>query len=181
MGHTRLGAIPKSRKWNEVVGQITGAGLTGGVAPGPVNMGAIAAQTLDAAQGALDRATDDPGVRYTFYLLTQVALAARNPDWEDALGRHGIHLSDESTVFDFTAEVQDAIDRHIRQNPLGASDLSEIAQQSAGEAITSLVGTRTANQAFSLAIERKDLSTAPRIRHLSEKGNARQGFFNDAD
>jgi hypothetical protein len=33
MGHTRLGAIPKSRKWNEVVEQVTGAGLAGGVTP----------------------------------------------------------------------------------------------------------------------------------------------------
>jgi hypothetical protein len=85
MGHTRLGAIPKSRKWNEVVEQVTGAGLAGGVTPGPADVGAIAAQTLDAAQKALDRATDDPGVRYTFYLLTQVALAARDPDWGAAL------------------------------------------------------------------------------------------------
>jgi hypothetical protein len=42
-------------------------------------------------------------------------------------------------------EVQDAIDRYIRRNPSGATDLSEIAQQSAGEAITSLAGARTAS------------------------------------
>jgi integrase len=42
-------------------------------------------------------------------------------------------------------------------------------------------GTQLLSQAFKLAIERKRLSTAPQIRHLSEKGNARQGFFNDAD
>ncbi|HEX3471104.1 MAG TPA: site-specific integrase [Silvibacterium sp.] len=41
--------------------------------------------------------------------------------------------------------------------------------------------TQLLSQAFSLAIERKHLSTAPVIRHLSEKGNARQGFFADAD
>ncbi|HEY3627373.1 MAG TPA: site-specific integrase [Terracidiphilus sp.] len=36
-------------------------------------------------------------------------------------------------------------------------------------------------QAFRLAVDRKHLSAAPHIRHLSEKGNARQGFFADAD
>jgi integrase len=41
--------------------------------------------------------------------------------------------------------------------------------------------TQLLAQAFKLAIERKHLSTAPQIRHLSEKGNARQGFFGDAD
>jgi integrase len=41
--------------------------------------------------------------------------------------------------------------------------------------------TQLLAQAFKLAIERKHLSTAPLIRHLSEKGNARQGFFADAE
>jgi integrase len=37
--------------------------------------------------------------------------------------------------------------------------------------------TQLLGQAFALAVERKHLSTAPKIRHLSEKDNARQGFF----
>lgn len=37
--------------------------------------------------------------------------------------------------------------------------------------------TQLLAQAFKLAIERQHLSTAPRIRHLSERRNARQGFF----
>ncbi len=143
MGHTRLGEIPKSRKWREVVEQITGAGLADGVVPTAADMTGIAAKTLDAAQKGLEKAVADAGVRYTFFLLTQLALAARSPDWEAALGRHGIRLANDSTLFDFTAEVQYAIDRHVGRSPSGATDLSEIAQQSAGEAITSLVGMRT--------------------------------------
>ena len=41
--------------------------------------------------------------------------------------------------------------------------------------------TQVFKQAFKLAIQRKRLTNAPMIRHLSEKGNARQGFFSDAD
>jgi integrase len=41
--------------------------------------------------------------------------------------------------------------------------------------------TQLLAQAFKLAIERKHLSSAPQIRHMSEKGNARQGFFTDSD
>jgi integrase len=41
--------------------------------------------------------------------------------------------------------------------------------------------TQLLAQAFKLAVERRHLSTAPQIRHLSEKGNARQGFFSDAE
>lgn len=36
-------------------------------------------------------------------------------------------------------------------------------------------------QAFKLAVERQRISTAPKIRKLSEKGNARQGFFEKGD
>jgi len=36
-------------------------------------------------------------------------------------------------------------------------------------------------QAFRLGVERQRISAAPRIRKLSEKGNARQGFFERAD
>jgi len=41
--------------------------------------------------------------------------------------------------------------------------------------------TQLLTQAYNLAIERKHLSGAPHIRHLSEQGNARQGFFSDAE
>jgi hypothetical protein len=98
----------------------------------------ITARTLDAAQKALDQSVDDPGVRYTFYLLTQIALASRKDNWEAALAAHGLRVANAHTVFDFTAEVQDAIDRYVHQSPRGATDLSEMAQQAAGEALLSL-------------------------------------------
>jgi len=41
--------------------------------------------------------------------------------------------------------------------------------------------TQPLAKAFKLAIERKHLSTMPKIRHLSEGCNARQGFFTDAE
>jgi integrase len=41
--------------------------------------------------------------------------------------------------------------------------------------------TQLLAQAFRLAMERRRLSNAPVIRHLSERGNARQGFFTDAE
>jgi len=39
--------------------------------------------------------------------------------------------------------------------------------------------TQLLRQAYALAIERRRISTALHIRHLSENGNARQGFFAD--
>ena len=55
-------------------------------------------------------------------------------------------------------------------------------RQEAGSAAATINRSRQLlAQAFKLAVDRKHLSTAPQIRHLSEKGNARQGFFADAD
>lgn len=145
MGHTRLGTVPKTQKWTEIVRLVAGSGLPPGASESPTKIGMIAAQTLDAAQKGLHKAVSDTGVRYAFYLLTQIALASRTSDWERVLLEHGIRLSDDSTVFDFTAQVQDAIDRYVTRSSSGATDLSEIAQQSAGEAITNLAGSETLN------------------------------------
>ena len=81
--------------------------------------------------------------------------------------------------------------KHIREY-FGAWRSIEVTAESVDKFITERQETGTAAatinrstqllaQAFKLAIERKHLSSAPQIRHLSEKGNARQGFFNDVD
>jgi hypothetical protein len=134
MGHTRLGRIPTTRKWNEVISLVAGTQGT----TSSFEISSITSRTLDAAQGALDKSVDDPGVRYTFYLLTQIALASRKDNWEAALAEHGLRVANAHTVFDFTAEVQNAIDRYVRQSSRGATDISEMAQQAAGETLLSL-------------------------------------------
>jgi integrase len=63
-----------------------------------------------------------------------------------------------------------------------AADRYIAEMQQAGKADTTINRhTQLLAQAFSMAVDRKHLSSAPKIRHLSEKGNARQGFFADAD
>jgi hypothetical protein len=140
MGHQRLGEIPKSKKWAAVVEAVAGeAPGTRGAATLTESVARIADLTLDAADAGLKRAIDDAGLRYTFYLLTQIVLAAREDDWQERLGGVGIRLSDNSSLFDLTAEVQQAIDRYVasRGRP---TDVSEMAQQAAGEAIADLAG-----------------------------------------
>ena len=174
MGHTRLGEVPKTQKWFDILGHLVGKMQPGDAEAPSTTIASIASQTLDATEEGLNRATDDPGVRYTFYLMTQVALASRTTDWASTLGKHGIRVDQGSTVFDLTAQLQNAIDHYVSRNPSGATDLSEIAQQSAGEAITSLTGPRTA----SLFADDPDARDA--IRPLSTKkgfGELGQRFF----
>lgn len=176
MGHTRLGSIPKTRRWNELVHEVTGPQLVGrSVSSAATIVDSIAARVLDAAQGSLRRVVDDPGVRYTFYLLTQIASASRQPDWEVALSRQGIHLDENSTVFDLTAELQAAVDRRLSETLSSATDLSEMAQQAAGEAIAVTAGHETSDL---FSGSRSQLKKT--IRNLSKKkgfGQLGQVFF----
>src|ERR1039458_5080208 len=91
LGHTRLGPLPKSKRWNQVVESLTGSGLNQyAVSSSASRVNIIAAETLKAARSTLARVSNDPGVRYTFYLLTQLVLASRNTDWRSELDQHGI-------------------------------------------------------------------------------------------
>lgn len=63
-----------------------------------------------------------------------------------------------------------AIDRYI------------VEQQDKGTAAATINrGTQVLGQAFKLAVTRKKLCSVPTIRHLSESGNARQGFFEEPE
>ena len=85
MGHVRLGVLLKSRKWSQVVGELR---LGGGVEE-------IAALAAEAAETTLQAAANDPAFLHSFWLLTQVPLAARGPDFAEDLRRLGI--SDHTT------------------------------------------------------------------------------------
>ena len=143
MGHTRLGWVPKTQRWEAVVSAI----LEPVAAPAGTgtlladDVPAVAQQALEAAEAGLERAIDDVGLQHTVYVLTQVVLAVREPDWQQRLGALGITLPPTAGVMDLTAAVQAAIDDHIES--VGRhTDVSEMAQQAAGEALATLTEAR---------------------------------------
>jgi len=136
MGHQRLGWIPTTRKWKAVVDGVMG---NGGLASADIDR--IASLTLDAASPALMKDLGDPALIHSFYLLTQIALAAREPDWRGRLARAGISLPGDASLFDLTAEFHAAVDRHVRLAGR-SSDLGEMAQQAAGDALAALSGDK---------------------------------------
>ncbi len=141
MGHTRLGSIPKTQKWTAIVAKIAGVGdeRSSGRETLDEAIGNVALETLDAAKAGLDKAIDDTGLRYTFYLLTQIVLSAREPNWQERLASIGIHLLEDASLFDLTAQVQNAIDDFLIARGR-STDISEMGQQAAGEAIATLAG-----------------------------------------
>lgn len=175
MGHQRLGDIPKTQRWNAVVASVaTGGGGAGGLTGLSQSVGSIAGRTLEAAEAGLERAIDDAGLRFTFYLLTQIVLAAREPDWRAELRQVGIDIDESASLFDLTDAVQEAIETYVRGHG-GPSDISEMAQQSAGQALTELAGPDAVTLFGSGSAETQDA-----VRKLSTKaGFSRLGqrFF----
>src|SRR5436190_14359986 len=107
MGHTRLGDLPHSQKWKAVVAAMSSVDLLDQQRRSQ-EMERIAGSVLDAAETGLDTAINDVGLRRTFYLLTQLVLAARESDWRQRLGSVGIEIAEGDSTFELTAKIQDS-------------------------------------------------------------------------
>ena len=105
MGHIRLGSLPRTRKWQQVVGLLdAGAGTP-----------QIAAATLGAAERGLEEAARDPALVHSFWLLTQLPLCARKDSFVAELNKVGITVSSEPTLFELVGGFADAVDSHVRR------------------------------------------------------------------
>ena len=122
MGHVRLGILPKSRKWNQLVNELRlGADID-----------QIAASAANAAEASLQAASNDPAFLHAFWLLTQVPLAARGPEFAQNLRRLGLEIRNQPGLMDVAAAISSAVDRHAREQGR-RTDLGEMAQMAAVE------------------------------------------------
>jgi hypothetical protein len=132
VGHIRLGTLPRTRRWAQVVAQIEG----GASAP------QVANATITAAEKGLARAANDRGVVEAVLLLMQLPLAARSEDFASTLWGSGVNVSSSPGLMEIIGAVTDAIDARLANNA-GRTDLGEMAQMAAAEALAEVVGART--------------------------------------
>jgi hypothetical protein len=132
MGHIRLGNLPRTRRWQQVVALLdAGAGTP-----------QVAAATLAAAKLGLEDAARDPALVHSFWLLTQLPLCAKKEDFVAELNRVGIDVSDAPSLLELVGSFADAVDDHIRTTG-GRTDLGEMAQMGAAETLTAILRERT--------------------------------------
>jgi hypothetical protein len=141
MGHTRLGRIPKSAKWSSIIELISGEGADEALGSLPETVSKIARDSLLAAETGLAQAANDIGLCYTLFLLIKTILAARVDRWTDDLERLGIRLTEKQGIIDLTVEIQACIDDHLFSHSC-STDIAEMAQKAACEALSLEVGTR---------------------------------------
>jgi hypothetical protein len=141
MGHQRLGTLPRSKHWHQVVALISGG------APLP----AIAAATSLAAEKSMIDASTDAAARYSFWLLAKIPSAARENNFASALRRLGLDVPDHPVVTDVVCGFANAVDRHLAVHGV-RTDFGEIAEQSAVEALYA-VGSQQAHELFGVSAE----------------------------
>jgi hypothetical protein len=130
MGHVRLGPLPQTRRWVQVVALIRG----GAAAPQVATAAAHAAETW------LGKAANDPTVVEAVWLLLRLPHAARADDFPAALARLGVAVPAPPGLVGLVGAVSDAID--AAAPPGKRTDLGEMAQAAAAESLTGVVGPR---------------------------------------
>ena len=126
MGHIRLGRLPATRRWQQVVSLISeGAAL-----------GAIAGASAEAAESSFEHARNDPALFKSFWLLTQIPLAARSPE---SLRSLGLRVGNRPSLMETVSAFSEAVDRHAEQRG-GRTDLGELARNAANESFAAVAG-----------------------------------------
>lgn len=135
MGHTRLGKIPTTRQWRDVVAIFASAKSTLGLSAGSQDISQLTGATARASSNALRAGVRDGGLAYIFYFLTQLALSARRAEPRQALNELGLQLPRDPTHLDLTIEIHRVFDEHFKATNQ-KSDVAEIAQLAAGETLS---------------------------------------------
>src|SRR5215203_5013423 len=83
MGHVRLGRLPKTQRWRQVVDLLTTS---------TDDIGVLADATATAAERRLRQLRNDASFAYCFWLLTRISWASRGEDFPGALAESGIQV-----------------------------------------------------------------------------------------
>jgi hypothetical protein len=125
MGHIRLGVLPQSKKWRDVVGLLE--------TDAPLEL--VAQATANASSRDLALASKDPRFQFVSDLLVRLPLLARAPGFEDALADLGVKTAELGSVSGFLAGLDRAIDRNSFN--LGqSSDAGELAKAALMESLS---------------------------------------------
>lgn len=128
MGHIHLGTLPTSKKWRDVVAEITES------APA----GHIVAASARAAEKDLLSATDDRVFVEAVRLLLSIPHAARSGDFGDALRKVELQVSSEPGLLEIVAASMARLDE-VARNRGRSSDLGELASRALARTLTETI------------------------------------------
>ena len=129
MGHVRLGKLPATRHWRQVVKLLGAHELV---------VADIAAAVERSADRSLATAVDDPGFVESFWLLVKVPQALAADDYQNELRALGIRVPPDAGVADLAAGFEEAFEQCRRRSFVGFTDFAFIARDAAIAALAGL-------------------------------------------
>jgi hypothetical protein len=142
MGHLRVGRLPKTHNWQEVVGLLDAA---------PDDTAAVARATVTAAEGRLRALANDPALTYCVWLLTRLTWAARDPSFTESLATLGLPVDASASALGFIAQVADHVRTEISGYPQ-SGPFGELASLALRRALSETVAQQ-ARSLFGSSIE----------------------------
>jgi hypothetical protein len=133
MGHSRVGRLPRSKKWNQLFDLL---GAEARVPPRPID---LASATLQAIQDDLQRAIQDANTARAVWLLTQLPIAAGTPAYIDALAKLGLDFETSPSLGQLSSSLL-AITTKYDKEAGPHSDLAELATIAVAESVTDALG-----------------------------------------
>ena len=124
MGHERVGALPKTKQWKNVVNQIVSFENNAS------NISGIAQSTLKNVRRQLDNIENDSGVRSAFSFLILLSLAGKRQDPIQFLLDNNVRISEKPTPLEISRCLNTWISTSIDSN-----EYSAVARSSAIDTI----------------------------------------------
>lgn len=167
MGHVRLGRLPKTLRWRQVLALLDEPAL---------DASAVARATTLAAEMRLRALSNDPTLVHCFWILTRLATAARQPDFAGALSEIGIEARQGEPILAFIARISDQVRDEAAAHP-ESGHFATLASLALRRALSETIGQH-GRSLFESSVD--DLQVA--LRHYA--GDKRFGrmatlFFGD--
>ncbi len=124
MGHERIGGLPRSRKWRDVVDMIASSTNAG------VSVPEISKRTIENVRSRFHVLERDEGVSAAFTYLVALSVASKNKNPREQLEELGIEMPSDLTALSVTRSLKDWVKTNSR-----SLEYSEIAQRAAADAI----------------------------------------------
>lgn len=130
MGHNRLGRLPRTRTWQEVLDLFDLEGY---------QTIAVAGATTRAADNRLRQLANDPALGYCFWLLTRITWAARGTSFPNELARLGIDVTSDSSSLNLISQVAERVRSELSNLP-PSGHFGDIGSLALRTALTQTVG-----------------------------------------
>lgn len=124
MGHERVGALPKTARWRNIVLDLSSAAVS------PMEATDIAARTLQNVRRRYHGTMYDEGVKAAFFFLVALSANANSKDPREGLSSVGIRVRGSPTPLRVTKAAHEFIEAH-RQSP----EYARIAKYATGDAL----------------------------------------------